>query len=104
MNAELVTYLEIDAKKKFNLVETFSDVTSLSLRCQRCQINICLQPIAFPPCSQRFFLDWLRKGKDWGKVGWDLKELPKLKVGNQGIRFVKINVEWFCERAAQDLI
>ena len=30
MNAELVTYLEIDAKKKFNLVETFSDVTSLS--------------------------------------------------------------------------
>ena len=30
VNAETVTYLEMDAKKKFNLVQTFS-VTSLSL-------------------------------------------------------------------------
>ena len=61
VNAETVTYLEMDAKKKFNLVQTFS-VTSLSLGgLLFCQIDSSFATICLSSFFSNIFLKLMER-------------------------------------------
>ena len=78
-NAELVTYLEIDAKKKFNLVQTFS-LTSLSLRAALFVPNKYLfATICLSASSSNIFLKLSERWRKMNQSHQDQSWAPKKK-------------------------